>query len=95
MKKLANLFFATVIFIICSFSSVSAQLPWTENFLDNNGEGVFNGPYTTSAPTSCGTGGANYIAPNDFTISGDYSNFSSGDYFYVRSSEGRFYIGRK
>ena len=78
MKKLANLFFATGILVICSFSTLHAQFPWTEDFSDNNGEGVRGG--CGAAATSCAT----YSAPSDWSMSGNYNGLTNtNDWFRV------------
>ena len=87
MKKLAILSIATSIVMLCSFPSVNAQLPWTEDFSDNNGEGVNGGCGAT--PSSC----SYYSAPSDFTISGTYSGLNNGnDWFYVYLWGGRYWL---
>ncbi len=73
--------------MICSFSSVNAQLPWTEDFSDNNNEGVTGS--CGAAPTSCNY----YSAPSDFTLSGTYSGLqNSSDWFYVYLWGGDYWL---
>jgi HYR domain len=68
-----------VVLIGCLYSlPVNAQLPWTENFSNNGGQGVRGG--CGAAPTSCST----YSAPTEGTLSGNYSGLNNNnDWFRI------------
>jgi hypothetical protein len=65
--------------IVCLYSlPATAQLPWTENFNNNNGQGVRGG--CSAAATSCST----YSAPTEGTLSGNYSGLNNNnDWFRI------------
>ncbi|MEO1624594.1 MAG: HYR domain-containing protein, partial [Bacteroidota bacterium] len=72
--------------LLAAGPSLFGQLPFTEDFSDDNLEGA-RGPCSNSTPGSC-----TYIAPTDWSLSGDFSSLGNNDYFYVYFYNGEYIL---